>query len=70
MKYFTVLIASGTKNEVVDTFQAIDFENAIQIINQKYPKQAFRLFSGKSIPQKNTTIEKKKPSVTWTKNKK
>ena len=74
MSYFTVLLAAGSKNEIVDTFQATDFDDAITIINEKYPNQAFRLFSGKSVPTKDKTSGKVPPTTaknsTWAKKEK
>jgi hypothetical protein len=52
MSYYTVLVNKGSAQESTDTFEATDFDDAAAIVRAKYPEKAFRLYLGKTIPEK------------------
>ena len=63
MAFYTVLINKSGAHEPADTFEAADFDEAGAIVRAKYPDTAFRLYLGKSVPEKkvNQAIPPKLP---------
>lgn len=63
MQYFTVLIPSSNSDDQIVTFQAEDFDAAMNKVSEDFPDVTYRLFSGKGVPQKESTNQKVPP--TW-----
>ncbi len=54
VEYFTVLIHSGTNQGATDTFKAADFNEALNIVQQKFPDKAYRLYRGENVPERKS----------------
>jgi hypothetical protein len=52
MDYYTALVNKGSAQEAIDTFEATDFDAAAEVVRAKYPEKAFRLYLGKTVPEK------------------
>ena len=63
MAFYTVLMNKSSAHEPAETFEASDFDEAAAIVRAKYPDRAFRLYLGKSVPEKqvNQAIAPKLP---------
>lgn len=55
VSYFTVSIHAGIHKDSVETFQAKDFSEAIDIVVAKYPDTTYRLYLGKTIPERKVS---------------
>jgi hypothetical protein len=62
VEYFTVLIQSGGKQDPVETFQAKDFDDAMEKVKQMFPNKTYRLYRGKTVPERKKGDEKIPPS--------
>lgn len=68
MEYFTLLISSERNPDIIETFKAGGMEDAIGIVKKNYPDKTYRLYRGKSIPEKEVKNLKTPPR--WQNNKK